>query len=119
VKNALGVSRVELRPPQDRGVTLFEWSLALIGASIAVAGIVGALMPSGFRLEALLSLVAGAGAGVLVLAIGLLAGVDGLSQRAMERLFFGGSCVGAAAVAGVLLVLWRRTKSERAIVSER
>ncbi len=94
-------------------MTLFEWSLALIGGSIAVAAVVGAVMPAGYRLEAMLSLVAGAGTGVLVLAIGLLAGVNELSQTAMEGLFFGGTCVGAATVAGVLLVLWRRTRLQR------
>lgn len=97
----------------DPGMALFEWSLALIGGSIAIAGIVGALMPPGYRLEALLSLVAGAGAGVLVLSVGLIAGLDGTSPVPMERLFFTGSCVGGASVAGVLLVVWRRTTGER------
>jgi hypothetical protein len=92
-----------------RRVSYFSWSLSLMGASAIADGIVGALLPPGWRLESLVALVAGAGAGVLVLGTGLVARVDPASSRSMERLFFTGSCVGTLTVGAVLLLLWRRS----------
>jgi hypothetical protein len=94
-------------------MTYFPWSLALIGLAALAAGMVGAALPSGRRLDTLLALLAGAGAGVVVLAVGLMAGLDGASAPAMERLFFTGSFVGTVAVAAVLIALWRRTAAGR------
>jgi hypothetical protein len=92
---------------------LFPWSLVVIGVAALAAGVVGALVPSGYRLEVLLSLVAGAGAGVVVLGLGLaLKPVETPTDR-FDGLFFVGSCVGAAAVAAVLALIWRRTAVER------
>jgi hypothetical protein len=92
---------------------LFPWSLMLIGVSALAAGVVGALVPSGYRLEVLLSLVAGAGAGVVVLGLGFALHVVEPSADPFDGLFFAGSCVGAAVVAAVLALIWRRTAVER------
>ena len=92
---------------------LVPWSMALIGLAVLVTGVVGAFVPSGCRLEVLLSLVAGAGAGVVVLALGIALNLVDESSSSFDGLFFVGSCIGAAVVAGVLLLVWRRTAAER------
>ena len=91
---------------------LFPWSLVLIGMSALAAGVIGALVPSGYRLEVLLSLVAGTGAGVVVLGLGVALHIV-VPPSSFDGLFFTGSCVGAAVVAAVLAVIWRRTAVER------
>jgi hypothetical protein len=91
----------------------FPWSLTLMALSAILAGIVGVALPTGQRLDSILALIAGAGAGVLVIAIGLIRGSNATSASSMERLFFIGSCVGAAAVALVLIVLWRHARPYR------
>ncbi|MGZ4109973.1 MAG: hypothetical protein ACXVQU_08820 [Actinomycetota bacterium] len=90
---------------------LFPWSLSLIALAAIAAGIVGAILPTGERLDSILALIAGAGVGVLVIAVGLITGANATSGSAMERLFFVGSCVGAVAVLLVLLVLWRHARA--------
>lgn len=89
-------------------MTYFPWSLLLMGLSAFAVGVVGSTLPPGRKLEALLALVAGAGAGVVVLGVGLVAGLDGTSPTTMETLFFAGSCVGTVAAAAVLLLVRRR-----------
>jgi hypothetical protein len=79
-------------------------SLLLIGVSGVAAAVAGLLLPPGRRLEALLGPVAGAGAGLAGLAVGVLAGADD------EAVWFLGSTgVGVAATLAVLaaLVRWR------------
>jgi len=92
---------------------LFPWSMSLMAVSTIAAGIVGAVLPTGQRLDSILALIAGAGAGVLVIAVGLMTGAHATSAAAMERLFFVGSCVGTTAVVLVLVVLWRHARPSR------
>jgi hypothetical protein len=91
----------------------FPWSLSLMAVSTIVAATVGAVLPSGQRLDTLLALIAGAGAGVLVIAVGLITGANAMSASAMERLFFVGSCVGTVVVVAVLVMLWRHARPLR------
>jgi hypothetical protein len=98
-------------------VPYFLWSLALIGVAAIAVAVVGALMPPGTRLEVLLSLLAGAGVGVAGFAAGLLAGLDAVSSTVLTRLFFVATCLGGAAVAIVLVVVWRRRWAYAAGVS--
>jgi hypothetical protein len=92
-------------------MTYMPWSLLLMGLSAVAVGLVGSTMPPGRRLEAVLALVAGAGAGLAVLGIGLAAGVADQGPD-FERLFLIGSIVGAVVVAVVLMVLKRRTVTQ-------
>jgi hypothetical protein len=85
-------------------------SFALIGIAVVAAGVVGVLMPEGERLAAVLPLVAGAGVGILTLALGasdLQDPADG------EAVFLQGSVLGFVTAIGMLAVLWRRTAHER------
>jgi nitrate reductase gamma subunit len=85
-------------------------ALALIGIAVLAAGAVGVLMPEGERLAAVLPLVAGAGVGILTLALGasdLQDPADG------DAVFLLGSVLGFATAIGMLVVLWRRTAHER------
>lgn len=91
----------------DEVMTYMPWSLLLIGLSAIAVGAVGATLPPGRRLESVLALIAGAGAGIAVLGVGLAAGV-GDTGTDFERLFLIGSVVGTATVAAVLVALRRR-----------
>jgi hypothetical protein len=81
--------------------------MMLMGLSAVAVGLVGATLPPGRRLEVVLALVAGAGAGFATLGVGLAAGVAD-SGPSFERLFLIGSVVGTVAVVGVLVALRRR-----------
>ena len=59
----------------DDDMRYMPWSLMLIGVSAIAVGVVGATLPPGRRLEAVLALIAGGGAGIAVLGIGLAGGV--------------------------------------------
>lgn len=85
--------------------TFFPWSLTLIGLAALGAGGVGTVLPAGRRIEVLLALVAGAGAGAGVLGI---AGFDGTTPPTFDRLFLVATLVGSLAVATVLARLRRR-----------
>jgi hypothetical protein len=92
-------------------VAYFLGSLALIGLAALAVAIVGALMPPGTRLEVLLSLLAGAGAGIVAFAGGLLGGLDALSSSVLTRLFFAATCLGAVVTAIVLATVWLRRRA--------
>jgi hypothetical protein len=94
----------------DDGMRYMPWSLMLIGVSAIAVGVVGATLPPGRRLETVLALIAGGGAGIAVLGIGLAGGVADTGTD-FERLFLIGSVVGTAAVAVVLVMLRRRASS--------
>jgi len=84
------------------------WSLFLIGAALALASLVGALLPPKYRLGALLALTAGAGTGIA----GVALTVSTLSRNASDddfwRAFFISSIAGFAMVVAVLVVAWQR-----------
>jgi len=83
-------------------------AMALIGAGAVVAGAVGFVLPVRERLAGtVLALVAGAGAGVVALAIGWN-GLDPMDGAAWERAFLIASAVGFAAVVACLAIVWRR-----------
>jgi hypothetical protein len=81
-------------------------AVMLIGLGGLAAGCVGLLLPPSHRLAALLALVAGAGAGVVVLAIGMPSGPE-------ENVFLVGAVVGLATVVGALSLAWRRSSRDR------
>jgi hypothetical protein len=85
-----------------------QWSLALIGISIAGAGLVGAYLPRGDRWAVLLPLLAGAGVGVAFLALGQ-PDSGNQSYDEQSRLFFEGSIAGFLTVAGGLSLLIARS----------
>lgn len=82
-------------------------SLALIGLAAVAAGVEGVLLPPGERIAATLTLVVGAGIGVVTLAVGTQL-VDE-SPASYERVFLVGSALGFLGTAASLLLLWRRT----------
>lgn len=88
--------------------TFLPWSLTLIGLAALGAGGVGTVLPAGRRIEALLALVAGAGAGLAVLGIGTAVGLDGTTPATFDRLLFVATLAGSLAVAIVLVRLRRR-----------
>jgi len=81
-------------------------SLALIGLAMLAAGVVGVLMPQGERLAAVLPLIAGAGVGILTLA---LVANDLQDPADGEGMFLLGSVLGFMTATSMLAVLWRRT----------
>jgi len=95
---------------QPRTVDPMTDSFALIGLAITTAGMVGVLLPEGERLAAVLPLVAGAGIGILTLALG----ADGLQDpEDAEPLFLAGSVLGFITTIVALVVLWRRSSHAR------
>ena len=81
-----------------------QWSWALIGLAIAGAGMVGAYLPRGDRWAVFLPLVAGAGIGIAVLAVGS-SWDGGQSNDDWWRVFFEGSIAGFLTVVGGLTLL--------------
>ena len=89
-----------------------QWSIALIGIAITGAGLVGAYLPRGDRWAVLLPLLAGAGVGIAVLALGTPEGDQ--SNADWWRLFLEGSIVGFLTVAaGLTLLIVRSNGFER------
>jgi len=85
-----------------------QWSFALIGIAIAAAGLVGAFLPRGDRWAVLLPLIAGAGVGIAVLALGQPEhGYQGEDEQ--WRLFLEGSIAGFVTVAAGLGILFARS----------
>jgi hypothetical protein len=87
----------------ERWVTL---GVMLMGLGGVVAGLVGVMLPEGRRLGALFALIAGAGVGIAVLALGSLANPNG---EPTEFTFFLASLLGFLAVCGSCWGVWRRT----------
>ena len=89
-----------------------QWSIALIGIAITGAGMVGAYLPRGDRWAVLLPLLAGAGVGIAVLALGMPDGSQ--SDDDWWRLFLEASVVGFVTVAaGLALLIARSNGFER------
>ena len=89
-------------------------ALSLIGGGAIVAGVAGIAMPKGDRIAASLTLVIGAGAGVIALAIGVHA-IEGpgrieAASADYERVFLIASAIGFATVFASSILLWARTK---------
>jgi len=82
-------------------------SLLLIGAAIALTGVVGVLQPPGHRGVVLLALLAGAGVGIGGLALGW-ASIESGSQRQFWQTFFLSSVAGFLTVISVLVLTWAR-----------
>jgi hypothetical protein len=88
----------------DKWVTL---GVVFMGLGGVVAGLVGIGLPEGRRLGALFALIAGAGAGLVVLGLGAL--VDASSEPS-EFTFFLGSFLGFVVVCIGLWSVWQRAK---------
>jgi peptidoglycan/LPS O-acetylase OafA/YrhL len=89
-----------------------QWSIALIGIAITGAGMVGAYLPRGDRWAVLLPLLAGAGVGIAVLALGMPEGNQ--SNDDWWQLFLEASVVGFLTVAaGLALLITRSNGFER------
>jgi peptidoglycan/LPS O-acetylase OafA/YrhL len=90
-----------------------QWSFALIGLAIAGAGLVGAYLPRGDRWAVLLPLLAGAGIGIAVLALGT-SWEGSQSNDEWWQVFFEGSIAGFITVAaGLALLITRSNRFER------
>jgi hypothetical protein len=85
-------------------------SLFLIGAALALAGIVGVVQPPGHRGGALLALLAGAGVGIAGLALGW-SSVESGSEVDFWRVFFISSIAGFVTVAATLALAWHRARA--------
>jgi hypothetical protein len=85
-------------------------SVFLIGAALALAGIVGVVQPPGHRGGALLALLAGAGVGIAGLALGW-SSVESGSEAEFWRVFFISSIAGFVTVTGTLALAWQRARS--------
>jgi hypothetical protein len=92
-------------------------SLFLIGAALALAGIVGAVQPSGHRGSVLLALLAGAGVGIAGLALGWSSFARG-SEEEVWRVFFSSSIAGFVTVAATLVLVWRRARPHTGVRPE-
>lgn len=81
-------------------------SFTLIGLAAMGAGVGGVLLPPGERIAATLTLLVGAGIGLVTLAVGTQL-VDE-SPASYERVFLAGSALGFIGTAASLILLWRR-----------
>jgi drug/metabolite transporter (DMT)-like permease len=84
-------------------------SLFLIGAALALAGIIGVLQPPGHRGGALLALLAGIGVGIAGLALRLTALETG-REDVFWSTFFACSIAGFVTVVAMLSFAWRRAR---------
>ena len=84
-------------------------SLFLIGAALALAGVVGVLQPPGHRGGVVLALLAGTGVGIGGLALGW-SSVESGSNVEFWRVFFVSSIAGFVTVAATLALAWRRAR---------
>jgi uncharacterized membrane protein HdeD (DUF308 family) len=89
-------------------------SMLLIGAALALAGVVGLFLPPGSRASVLLALLAGTGVGIAGMAIGTSFVQIG-EQEELWHVFFISSVAGFIAVIVGLSVLWQRSRPARAI----
>lgn len=83
-------------------------AMVLVGLGALEAGVVGALLPPEHRFGAALALVAGAGVGVVVLAVGASGGAE-----PGEGVFLLGSAGGFLTVSAVLGLVWRRASRDQ------
>jgi hypothetical protein len=84
-------------------------AFVLIGLAAVAAGLFGLRLPPGDRIAAGLSLVVGAGVGVVALAIGTnIASSDSVDTA--ETVFLVAAALGFLATMGSLYLLWRRTE---------
>jgi hypothetical protein len=91
------------------------FSIVLIGAGGASAGVVGLLSPKGQRLDAFLALVIGAGVGVAALAIGTYVQGSGTSTQDQQNVLLYASLAGFVAVVfGLMLLRYRARKADHA-----
>lgn len=86
-------------------------STVLVGAAIAIAGVVGVRQPPGHRAGVVLALAAGAGVGIAGVGLGLQSISDG-SDDQFWSVFFVSSVGGFATVIGVLVLTWRRARRD-------
>jgi hypothetical protein len=84
-------------------------SLFLIGAALALAGVVGVLQPPGHRGGVVLALLAGTGVGIGGLALGW-SSVESGSDVEFWRVFFVSSIAGFVTVAATMALAWRRAR---------
>lgn len=82
--------------------------MALVGIGAVAAGVVGVLLPPPHRFAALLALVAGAGIGVVVLALGVQENAGN-----EEDVFLVGAALGLVTVLTTLAAVWRRAAADR------
>ena len=87
-------------------------SIVLVGASLAIAAVVGVLQPPGHRGGALLAILAGAGVGIAGLGLGVPSLSDGTDEE-FWFLFLLSSIAGFWTVIGVLVLTWRRARHKR------
>jgi len=85
-------------------------SLLLIGTALALAGVVGLLLPPGSRASVLLALLVGTGVGIAGIAIGS-SFVQAGEPEELWRVFFLSSIAGFIAVVVGLSVLWQRSRA--------
>jgi uncharacterized membrane protein len=91
------------------------FSIVLIGAGGACAGVVGLLSPKGQRLDAFLSLVIGAGVGVAALAIGTYVQGSSSSTEDHQNVLLYASLAGFVAVIfGLMLLRYRARAADHA-----
>jgi drug/metabolite transporter (DMT)-like permease len=91
----------------ERWVTLGVMCMGLGGV---VAGLVGVVLPEGRRLGALFALIAGAGAGLVIIGLGAL--LDDRNEPT-ELTFFVASFLGLLTVCGASWAVWRRAADSR------
>lgn len=95
----------------DREVDLkMTLAFTLIGLGAVAAGGLGLRLPAGERIAAGLTLVVGAGVGVVGLAVGTQMVSD--SPEAYESLFLTASALGFVATVASLVLLWRWTSRD-------
>ena len=91
-------------------VDFAEASLLLIGLAGLATGIVGVLLPPGRRLEVVVALIAGAGAGLGTLGVIGFFDIAGGDLDHQPGLFFAATVIGFATVMITLALVWvRRT----------
>ena len=86
-------------------------SFVLIGTAAVAAGVLGMRLPAGDRISAGLTLLVGAGVGVVSLAIGT--DVSGGSHESFENVFLVSSALGSVATIASLALLWRWSARRR------
>jgi hypothetical protein len=91
-------------------------SIVLVGAAIAIAGVIGVLQPSGHRGGALLALAAGAGVGIAGLGLGVPSISNGGDDQVWS-VFLVSSVGGFATVMAVLVLTWRRARRDPSLTA--
>jgi hypothetical protein len=84
-------------------------ALVLVGSAAIAAGILGMRLPAGDRISAGLTLLVGAGVGVISLAIG----TDIADTESFEIVFLIASALGFVATLASLALLWRWSELRR------